>query len=261
MSIHPTATVSRRSEIASSAIIGAYTVIGDGVSIGENTELKSHVSVMGQTKIGKNNQIYPFSVIGGPPQDISYKNESTRLIIGDNNIIRENCTLSTGTVRGRSVTEVGNENLIMAYSHVAHDCKLGDKILMANGAQLAGHVFIDNNATLGGFSLIHQFVRLGKYSFTSMGSAINKDLPPYCLASGNYARAIGLNRVGLRRIGMRREVIDALAKVFRLLVQRRNSPEEELDILRSRFSEVNEFVMFVKESQRGILRTHLKART
>ncbi len=261
MSIHPTATVSRRSEIASSAIIGAYTVIGDGVSIGENTELKSHVSVMGQTKIGKNNQIYPFSVIGGPPQDISYKNESTRLIIGDNNIIRENCTLSTGTVRGRSVTEVGNENLIMAYSHVAHDCKLGDKILMANGAQLAGHVFIDNNATLGGFSLIHQFVRLGKYSFTSMGSAINKDLPPYCLASGNYARAIGLNRVGLRRIGMRREVIDALAKVFRLLVQRRNSPEEELDILRSRFSEVNEFVIFVKESQRGILRTHLKART
>jgi UDP-N-acetylglucosamine acyltransferase len=236
-------------------------VIGDGVSIGENTELKSHVSVMGQTKIGKNNQIYPFSVIGGPPQDISYKNESTRLIIGDNNIIRENCTLSTGTVRGRSVTEVGNENLIMAYSHVAHDCKLGDKILMANGAQLAGHVFIDNNATLGGFSLIHQFVRLGKYSFTSMGSAINKDLPPYCLASGNYARAIGLNRVGLRRIGMRREVIDALAKVFRLLVQRRNSPEEELDILRSRFSEVNEFVIFVKESQRGILRTHLKART
>tara|TARA_A200000113_G_scaffold171483_1_gene156402 strand:+ start:902 stop:1687 length:786 start_codon:yes stop_codon:yes gene_type:complete len=261
VSIHPTATVSRRSEIASSAIIGAYTVIGDGVSIGENTELKSHVSVMGQTKIGKNNQIYPFSVIGGPPQDISYKNESTRLIIGDNNIIRENCTLSTGTVRGRSVTEVGNENLIMAYSHVAHDCKLGDKILMANGAQLAGHVFIDNNATLGGFSLIHQFVRLGKYSFTSMGSAINKDLPPYCLASGNYARAIGLNRVGLRRIGMRREVIDALAKVFRLLVQRRNSPEEELDILRSRFSEVNEFVIFVKESQRGILRTHLKART
>jgi UDP-N-acetylglucosamine acyltransferase len=236
-------------------------VIGDGVSIGENTELKSHVSVMGQTKIGKNNQIYPFSVIGGPPQDISYKNESTRLIIGDNNIIRENCTLSTGTVKGRSVTEVGNENLIMAYSHVAHDCKLGDKILMANGAQLAGHVFIDNNATLGGFSLIHQFVRLGKYSFTSMGSAINKDLPPYCLASGNYARAIGLNRVGLRRIGMRREVIDALAKVFRLLVQRRNSPEEELDILRSRFSEVNEFVIFVKESQRGILRTHLKART
>ena len=261
MSIHPTATVSTKSEIASSAIVGPYTVIGDGVSIGENTELKSHVSVMGQTKIGKNNQIYPFSVIGGPPQDISYKNESTRLIIGDNNIIRENCTLSTGTVRGRSVTEVGNENLIMAYSHVAHDCKLGDKILMANGAQLAGHVFIDNNATLGGFSLIHQFVRLGKYSFTSMGSAINKDLPPYCLASGNYARAIGLNRVGLRRIGMRREVIDALAKVFRLLVQRRNSPEEELDILRSRFSEVNEFVIFVKESQRGILRTHLKART
>ena len=261
MSIHPTATVSKRAEIASSVIIGAYTVIGDGVSIDENTELKSHVSVMGQTKIGKNNQIYPFSVIGGPPQDISYKNESTRLIIGDNNIIRENCTLSTGTVKGRSVTEVGNENLIMAYSHVAHDCKLGDKILMANGAQLAGHVFIDNNATLGGFSLIHQFVRLGKYSFTSMGSAINKDLPPYCLASGNYARAIGLNRVGLRRIGMRREVIDALAKVFRLLVQRRNSPEKELDILRSRFSEVNEFVIFVKESQRGILRTHLKART
>ena len=132
---------------------------------------------------------------------------------------------------------------------------------MANGAQLAGHVFIDDNATLGGFSLIHQFVRIGRYSFTSMGSAVNKDLPPFCLASGNYARAIGLNRVGLRRIGMERKLIDSLARAFRILVQRRNSPNlEELDFLGEQFSEVREFVDFIKESKRGILRTHLKAR-
>ena len=195
------------------------------------------------------------------PRTFLIRNEKTKLLIGDYNVIRENCTLSTGTVKGRSITEVGSHNLIMAYSHVAHDCKLGNHILMANGAQLAGHVFIDDNATLGGFSLIHQFVRIGRYSFTSMGSAVNKDLPPFCLASGNYARAIGLNRVGLRRIGMERKLIDALARAFRILVQRRNSPNlEELDFLGEQFSEVREFIDFIKESKRGILRTHLRAR-
>tara|TARA_Y100000589_G_C27146349_1_gene627002 strand:+ start:264 stop:1052 length:789 start_codon:yes stop_codon:yes gene_type:complete len=261
VNIHPTASINRNAEISSSAIIGPYTVIGDNVKIDDNTQLLSHVSVMGHTSIGKNNTVYPFSVIGGPPQDVSYKNEKTRLSIGDNNVIRENCTLSTGTVRGRSVTEVGSHNLIMAYSHIAHDCKLGNYILMANGAQLAGHVFIDNNATLGGFSLIHQFVRIGRYSFTSMGSAVNKDLPPFCLASGNYARAIGLNRVGLRRIGMDRQLIDTLAKAFRILVQRRKSPNlDELSYLAEQFNEVREFIDFVRQSKRGILRTHLKAR-
>ena len=261
MNIHPTATVGKNAEISSSASIGPYTVIGDHVKIDDGTQLLSHISVMGHTYIGKENLIYPFSVIGGPPQDVSYRNEKTKLLIGDNNVIRENCTLSTGTIKGRSVTEVGSHNLIMAYSHVAHDCKLGSHILMANGAQLAGHVFIDDNATLGGFSLIHQFVRIGRYSFTSMGSAVNKDLPPFCLASGNYARAIGLNRVGLRRIGMERKLIDSLARAFRILVQRRNSPNlEELDFLGEQFSEVKEFVDFIKDSKRGILRTHLKAR-
>ena len=150
MNIHPTATVGKNAEISSSATIGPYTTIGDQVKIDEGTKLLSHISVMGHTYIGKGNLIYPFSVIGGPPQDVSYKNEKTKLLIGDYNVIRENCTLSTGTVKGRSITEVGSHNLIMAYSHVAHDCKLGNHILMANGAQLAGHVFIDDNATLGG---------------------------------------------------------------------------------------------------------------
>jgi|TARA_E500000178_G_scaffold356715_1_gene437822 UDP-N-acetylglucosamine acyltransferase len=260
--IHPTAIIDSKAEILDNVEVGAYSVIDSAVTIGAGTKILNHVSVTGNTTLGSGNTIFPFSVIGTAPQDISYRGEPTSLIIGDRNVIRENCTLNVGTVRGKALTEIGSDNLIMAYSHIAHDCQLGNNILMANGAQLAGHVLIEDFATLGGFSLIHQFVRIGRNSFTSMGSAVNKDLPPYCLASGNYARAIGLNRVGLRRFGMSSDTIDALSKVFRLMILSRQEPDEnELSELSVKFPEVAKFISFVRNTKRGIIRTHLKART
>ena len=259
--IHPTAILEKGAEISDDVEIGAYSIISSSVSIDSGTKILNHVTISGRTTIGKKNIVHPFCALGGPPQDITYKNEPTELIIGNENIIRENSTLNIGTIRGNSITSIGNKNLIMAYSHIAHDCKLGDNILMANGTQLGGHVLIENNATLGGFSLIHQFVTIGCGSFTSMGSAVNKDLPPYCLASGNYARAIGLNKVGLRRSGMPSEVINALSKAFRMLVQSRHEPDEkELKRLTNQFEELDHFVKFIRNSRRGIIRTHLKAR-
>jgi UDP-N-acetylglucosamine acyltransferase len=260
--VHPTAIVDTNAKIASDVIIGPFTVIESNVVIGSGCKIHNHVTITGNTKIGKNNIIHPYSAIGVPPQDISYADELTELVIGDRNVVRENCTVSIGTIRGSGITSVGSDNLIMAYSHIAHDCKIGNHILMANGAQLAGHVLIEDYATLGGFSLIHQFVRIGRNSFTSMGSAVNLDLPPYCLASGNYARAIGLNKVGLRRFGMKSKTLDALSRAFRMLVQRRFEPNEnELSELSREHVEVKNFVSFIKSSKRGTIRTHLKART
>lgn len=259
--VHPTAIVDANAKISSDVTIGAYTLINSDVVIGPGCKIHNHVTISGNTTIGENNTFHPYSAIGVPPQDISYADEPTKLIIGDRNVIRENCTVSIGTVRGLGITSIGNDNLIMAYSHVAHDCKIGSHILMANGAQLAGHVLIEDHATLGGFSLIHQFVRIGRNSFTSMGSAVNLDLPPYCLASGNYARAIGLNRVGLKRFGMQSKTLDALSRAFRMLVQRRLEPDEnELLELSNQHLEVKNFVSFIKTSKRGTIRTHLKAR-
>lgn len=261
-SVHPTAIIDPHAKISNDVSIGPYTLIEADVVIGPGCKIHNHVTITGHTKIGKDNIIHPYTAIGVPPQDISYSDEPTELIIGNRNIIRENCTVSIGTVRGIGETSVGNDNLIMAYSHIAHDCTIGSHILMANGAQLAGHVLIEDYATLGGFSLIHQFVRIGRNSFTSMGSAVNLDLPPYCLASGNYARAIGLNRVGLRRFGMESETLDALSRAFRMLVQRRLEPDEdELLELSNKHPEVKNFVSFIKSSKRGTVRTHLKART
>ncbi len=260
--VHPSAIVHPTAKISADVSIGPFSVIQPNVIIGAGCKIHNHVTITGNTQIGKNNIIHPYTAIGIPPQDKSYADEPTKLIIGDRNIFRENCTVSIGTIRGNGVTTIGNDNLIMAYSHIAHDCIIGSHILMANGAQLAGHVLIEDHATLGGFSLIHQFVRIGRNSFTSMGSAVNLDLPPYCLASGNYARAIGLNRVGLKRFGMQSEVLNALSRAFRMLVQRRLEPDEnELLELSNKHAEVKNFVLFVKSSERGTIRTHLKART
>ena len=259
--IHPTAIVDSHAKLSKDVVIGAFTIISSGVEIGAGTRVQNHVTITGNTKIGSDNIVHPYSAIGIAPQDISYKGETTRLVVCDRNIIRENCTISIGTIKGLGLTSIGSDNHIMAYSHIAHDCTIGNHILMANGAQLAGHVIIEDYATLGGFSLIHQFVRIGRNSFTSMGSAVNLDLPPYCLASGNYARAIGLNRVGLRRFGMKSETLNALSKAFRMLVQRRLEPDEsELLRLSEQYEEVKSFVMFIKSSKRGTIRTHLKAR-
>jgi UDP-N-acetylglucosamine acyltransferase len=253
--IHSHALVDPAADIDPSAVIGAFSVIGPQVTIGPDTWIGPHVVIQGPTEIGRENRIYQFSSLGEAPQDRSYRGEPTRLVIGDRNVIRESVTLSRGTCKGHGVTRIGNDNLIMAYVHIAHDCIIGDRIIFSNAASLAGHVEIQNDCTLGGFTLVHQFCRVGAYAFTSMGSALNRDLPPYCLASGNYARIIGINKVGLRRQGFSEPAIQALHQAYRNVLRGSAERRERMAALldATPFPEVRTLLSFVQESPRGIL--------
>ena len=255
--IHPLAQVSDQASLADDVRVDAFAVIGPNVKIGKGSWVASHAVISGPCTIGEHCQIYPFVSLGQPPQDLSYKDEPTELVIGDHNIIRESATLHRGTVRGGGGTRVGDHNLIMAYCHIAHDCKIGSNVIFANNASLAGHVHIEDGVTLGGFTLVHQFCRVGAHAYTSMGAALNRDLSPFTLATGNYARAIGINKIGLQRRGIESEVIQGLERVFRLLVHRRGHRPDEPEIvaLRDCYAEVDRFVRFIEESKRGIIRT------
>ena len=255
--IHPLAQVSDQASLADDVRVDAFAVIGPHVKISKGSWVASHAVISGPCTIGEHCQIYPFVSLGQPPQDLSYKDEPTELVIGDHNIIRESATLHRGTVRGGGVTRVGDHNLIMAYCHIAHDCKIGSNVIFANNASLAGHVHIEDGVTLGGFTLVHQFCRVGAHAYTSMGAALNRDLSPFTLATGNYARAIGINKVGLQRRGIESEVIQGLERVFRLLVHRRGHRPDEPEIvaLRDCYAAVDRFVRFIEESKRGIIRT------
>ena len=255
--IHPLAQVSDQASLADDVRVDAFAVIGPNVKISKGSWVASHAVISGPCTIGEHCQIYPFVSLGQPPQDLSYKDEPTELVIGDHNIIRESATLHRGTVRGGGVTRVGDHNLIMAYCHIAHDCKIGSNVIFANNASLAGHVHIGDGVTLGGFTLVHQFCRVGAHAYTSMGAALNRDLSPFTLATGNYARAIGINKIGLQRRGVESEVIQGLERVFRLLVHRRGHRPDEPEIvaLRDCYAAVDRFVRFIEESKRGIIRT------
>lgn len=256
--IHPTAIIDPAAKLGENVEVGAYTVIGPDVEIGDGTWVGSHVVIHGPTKIGQENRIFQFSSIGEEPQDLKYDGEPTRLEIGDRNKIREFCTLNRGTPTGGGLTKIGSDNLFMAYCHVAHDCIVGNDIVVANNTALAGHVVVEDGVKLGGFTLVHQFCKLGTSCFTSMGSAINRDVTPYTLVAGNYANAIGINKVGLERSGMPKETIRALHKAFRTLVYARKSREEallEVAPLAEEFAEVKTFVDFVKNSERGVVRS------
>jgi len=201
VSIHSTAIVHPKAEIDGSVEIGAYSVIGEHVSIGKDTKIASHVLIEGWTTIGERNHIFSFSSIGTPPQDIGYRNEETKLIIGNDNVIRECATIHRATTKEDRKTEIGNGNFLMAYAHVAHDCKLGDHIIMANSVALGGHITIGNYAILGGIVAVHQFARIGEYAIIGGQSAVTLDIPPYVSAAGNRAQLYGLNLVGLKRRG------------------------------------------------------------
>ncbi len=201
MNIHPTAIIHPKARIAGGVTIGPYTVIGEHVTIGKDTEVASHVLIDGWTTIGERNRIHSFSSIGTPPQDISYRNEETFLIIGDDNVIREYATVHRATTKADRKTEIGNKNFLMAYIHVAHDCKLGNNIIMANSAAFGGHVIVEDFAVLGALIGIHQFVRVGAYSMIGGQSAVTLDVPPYVNATGNRAQLYGLNTIGLKRKG------------------------------------------------------------
>ncbi|WHZ11450.1 MAG: acyl-[acyl-carrier-protein]--UDP-N-acetylglucosamine O-acyltransferase [Burkholderiaceae bacterium] len=215
--IHPTALVDRGARLDESVTVGPYTLIGAQVQVGAGTRIGAHCVIEGQTRIGEGNHIFQFASIGAPPQDKKYGGEPTRLEIGDGNTIREFVTINTGTVQDAGVTRVGNDNWIMAYVHIAHDCQLGSHIVMANAATLGGHVHLDDWAFIGGLTGIHQFVRVGAHAMTGFQTRLSQDVPPFVTAAGNPAEAQGINAEGLRRRGFGPERLATIKQMHRLL--------------------------------------------
>jgi UDP-N-acetylglucosamine acyltransferase len=217
MAIHPTASVHSRARLGAGVSIGPWSVIDEHVEIGDNTEIGPHVVITGRTRIGRDNRIFQFSSIGAAPQDKKYAGEPTRLEIGDRNTIREFCTFNCGTVQDAGVTRLGNDNWIMAYTHLAHDCQVGNHTIFANNSQLAGHVHVGDWAILGGFTAVHQFVRIGAHSMTALGSILLQDLPPFVMAAGNPAVPRGINAEGLRRRGFTADAVAAVKRAYKTL--------------------------------------------
>jgi len=247
--IHPSA------RIASSVEIGPYSVIGPDVEIGEGTWIGPHVVINGPTKIGHDNKIYQFSSIGEAPQDLKFKGEETFLEIGDRNVIREFCSFNRGTVQDQSMTKVGNDNLFMAYVHLAHDCVVGNHVIFANNASLAGHVTVEDHAILSAFSGVFQFCRIGKHSFITTNSVVIKDVLPYVKASGYYAKPYGLNSVGIQRQHLSAELVADLKKAYRIIYRKGltiTNAIEELKQLGSK--EIQHLIEFIQKSERGIVR-------
>ncbi len=257
MSIHPTAVIHPGAQIAADVEIGAYSVIGEHVRIGRGCRIASHVLIEGWTTIGERNQILSFSSIGTPPQDIGYKNEETELIIGNDNVIRECATIHRATTKEDRRTEIGNSNFLMAYSHVAHDCKLGNNIIMANSVALGGHISIGDCAILGGIVAVHQFVRIGAYSIIGGQSAVSQDIPPYVSAAGNRAQLYGLNLVGLKRRGFSDDTINTLKKAYKIVFRSGLTQEEAFRRVTDELAaskEAMHLVEFMKSSKRGVTR-------
>ncbi len=257
MTIHPTAIIHPRARITDGVEIGPYSVVGEHVAIGKDTKIASHVLIEGWTTIGERNHILPFSSIGTPPQDIGYKNEETYLIIGNDNVIRECATIHRATTKEDRKTEIGNKNFLMAYSHVAHDCKLGSNIIMANSVALGGHIVIEDHAILGGIVGVHQFVRVGAYAIVGGQTGVDRDIPPYVMASGGRAQLYGLNLVGLKRRGFSEEAISTLKKAYKTIFRSGLTLEEALGRVRGEFphsQEVNHLVEFIRSSKRGVTR-------
>lgn len=255
--IHPTAIIDPRAELDSSVEVGAYTTIGAGVRVGADTRIGSHVVLEGPTTIGKNNQIFQFSSLGAQPQDKKYRDEPTTLEIGDNNTIREFCTFNRGTIQDKGTTKIGNDNWIMAYVHIAHDCVIGNNTIMANNSSLAGHVDIHDYAILGGFTLIHQFCKVGSHVITAVGSVVFKDIPPYVTASGYDAQPHGINAEGLKRRGFSSESILEIKRAYKVLYRNSLTLEEaklELAGMKGRCSEIGLLTDFLDISTRGIIR-------
>lgn len=254
---HPTAIIHPNAKLADDVTVGAYSVIGEHVEIGAGTTVASHVVIEGRTRIGKNNRIFQFSSLGGIPQDKKYAGEPMRLEIGDNNIIRECCTFNIGTAQDVGVTRVGNNNWIMAYVHVAHDCQVGNEIVLANSVQLAGHVHVDDYAILGAFVGAHQFCKVGAHVMVGAGSLLFQDLPPYVMVGGNPATPHGINSEGLKRRGFSSATIMAIKRAYKTLYKSGLSFEqakEEIGAQAAEHPELKLFTEFLARSTRGIIR-------
>ena len=257
MSIHATAIVADSAIIAEDVEIGPYSIIGDHVEIGSGTRIESHVVINGPTRIGKNNRIYQFSSVGDDPQDKKYADEPTRLEIGDGNTIREYVTISRGTVQDESLTSLGDDNWIMAYVHIAHDCRLGSHCILANNATLAGHVHVGDYAIFAGFTGAHQFCRIGAHSFLGMYSGTNRDVPAYTMVGGQPPGAKGINSEGLKRRGYTTGQIRNIKNAYRVVYRKGFKLAEaitELESVAAAQPELDLFIDSLKKSERGIIR-------
>jgi UDP-N-acetylglucosamine acyltransferase len=255
--IHPTAIIDPRAELGQEVSVGAYTVIEEDVFVDVGTQIGPHVYIDRHTRIGKNCRLSPFASIGTPPQDKKFKGEKTEVVIGDDNVIREYVTINRGTPAGGGLTSLGDQNLLMAYVHVAHDCHLGKGIVMANVATLGGHVVLEDYSFIGGLSAVHQFVRVGAYAYIGGKTGIVQDIPPYVIASGERAKLFGLNIIGLTRHEFSNEVIMALKKTYQIVIRSHLTIQEAIIRVEKElpaFPEVKRFIEFIRNSQRGITR-------
>ena len=255
--IDPRAVVDSGAELEEGVVVGPFAVIGAGVQIGKGTEIGSHVVIRGPCRLGRDNRIYQFASIGEDPQDRKYAGEETRLEIGDRNKIREFTTIHRGTVQDESLTLIGSDNLLMAYTHVAHDCRIGNHAILANAASLGGHVHIGDWAILGGFSIVHQFCRIGAHCFTAMGSAIGKDVPPYVLVGGQPAKPRGINSEGLRRREFGAEQIATIKRAYKTLYTSGlplAAARAQITELAAEHEELRLMAEFMAASERSIVR-------
>ncbi len=255
--IHATAILHPGAQLAPGVSVGAYSIIGEHVVLGESTWVGPHVVIEGRARLGRNNRIYQFASIGAPPQDMKYAGEPTVVEIGDGNTIRECVTINRGTSGGSGVTRIGDDNWLMGNVHVAHDCHVGSKIIMANNTGLAGHVQVGDWAILGGATAVHQFVNIGAHSFTSMGTYLAQDLPPYVMAAGNMGKPFGVNSEGLRRRGFSAQAIASIKQAYRALYRSGLGLEEakrQLVALAASSPEVGAMLEFLERSKRGFIR-------
>ncbi len=257
MTIDSTARIDSKANIDSDVTIGAYTVIGSGVTIETGSKIGPHVVINGPTHIGKNNTIFQFASVGEVPQDKKFHGEESKLVIGDGNTIREFVTINRGTEDGGGTTRIGNDNWLMAYIHIAHDCQVGNDTIFSNGASLAGHAVVDDHAILGGFTLVHQFCHIGEYAFCGMGSAISKDVPPYIMINGNPAHPHGINSEGLKRSNFSKDAIKAIKEAYKIIYRLGltvDVAKEKLTKLAESQNAIMPLIQFIEKSQRGIVR-------
>jgi UDP-N-acetylglucosamine acyltransferase len=256
--VHPTALIEAGAKVAASCTVGPYCVIGADVSVGENCRLVSHVTIEGPTKIGANNTFFPFCAIGMAPQDVTYKGEPTRLEIGDHNEIREFVTINRGTVKGGGLTKVGSHLLIMAYTHIGHDCIIEDHAMLVNGATLGGHVTVEEWAVVGALCPVHQFVRIGAHSYIGGGTVITQDILPYSMTSAaRDTHAYGVNKVGLERRGFSKERIAKIHHAYKILLASKMNTTQALEKLKAepdRGEDVDMLIRFIEGSERGIIK-------
>jgi UDP-N-acetylglucosamine acyltransferase len=258
MNVHPTAIIDPGAKVHPSCKVGPYCVIGPNVEVGEGCHLVSHVAIEGPTKIGADNGFFPFSSIGMAPQDLSYAGEPTRLEMGDHNEVREFVTINRGTAKGKGVTKIGNYSLIMAYSHIAHDCEIGDRVILANAATLGGHVTVEEWAVVGALCPVHQFVRIGAHSYVGGGTTITRDVLPFSkTAAARDTHAYGMNAVGLERRGFTKERIAKIHHAYKVLLASRLNTSQALEKLKAesdRGEDVDMLIRFIEASERGVIK-------